>query len=62
MSGSACAALSHRICTGIPRRRLGKLIEELAQPWVAQQASRLGSRWKEPAVPGPPMICRLLTW
>jgi hypothetical protein len=37
-------ALSHRICTGIPRRRLGKLIEELAQPWLDQQESRLRER------------------
>jgi DDE superfamily endonuclease/Helix-turn-helix of DDE superfamily endonuclease len=36
--------LSHRICTGLPRRRLGKLIEELASPWVAQQESRLRQR------------------
>ena len=40
----ARAALSHRICTGIPRRRLGKLIEELAGPWLAQQESRLRER------------------
>jgi len=36
--------LSHRICTGLPRRKLGKLIEELAQPWLAQQESRLRGR------------------
>jgi DDE superfamily endonuclease/Helix-turn-helix of DDE superfamily endonuclease len=36
--------MSHRICTGIPRRRLGKLIAELASPWVAQQESRLRAR------------------
>jgi hypothetical protein len=36
--------LSHRICTGLPRRRLGKLIEELARPWAAQQESRLRQR------------------
>ncbi|GAA2216780.1 hypothetical protein ACFY2R_10480 [Micromonospora olivasterospora] len=36
--------LSHRICTGIPRRRLGKLIAELADPWTAQQESRLRER------------------
>jgi hypothetical protein len=35
-SGWARAALSHRICTGIGRRELGKLIEELAGPWLAQ--------------------------
>jgi hypothetical protein len=32
--------LSHRICTGLTHRRLGKLIEELAGPWLAQQGSR----------------------
>jgi hypothetical protein len=36
--------LSHRICTGIPRRRLGELIEELAGPWLAQHESRLRDR------------------
>ena len=36
--------MSHRICTGIGRRKLGKLIEELAPPWVAQQESRLRDR------------------
>ncbi|MFC8936513.1 transposase family protein [Rhodococcus sp. NPDC057135] len=36
--------LSHRICTGLPRRRLGKLIEELAGPWLAQQEGRLRER------------------
>src|SRR5512135_2034047 len=44
MSGWARAALSHRICTGLPRRKLGRLIEELAQPWLAQQESRLRDR------------------
>ena len=43
-SGWARAALSHRICTGLPRRKLGKLVEELAQPWLAQQDSRLRDR------------------
>jgi len=43
-SGCARAALSHRICTGLPRRRLGKLIAELAGPWAAQQESRLRER------------------
>lgn len=43
-SGWARAALSHRICTGIGRRRLGKLIAELAPAWVAQQESRLRAR------------------
>ena len=37
-------ALSHRICTGLPRRKLGTLIEELAGPWLAQQESRLQDR------------------
>jgi hypothetical protein len=32
-SGWARAALSHRICTGVSRPKLGKLIEELAGPW-----------------------------
>ena len=40
-SGWARTALSHRICTGLPRPKLGRLIEELAQPWLAQQQSRL---------------------
>jgi len=40
----ARAALSHRICTGISRQRLGKLTEELADPWAAQQESRLRER------------------
>jgi DDE superfamily endonuclease len=40
----ARTALSHRICTGISRRKLGELIEELAQPWLAQQESRLRDR------------------
>jgi hypothetical protein len=40
----ARAALSHRICTGIGRGTLGKLIEELAGPWLAQQESRLRDR------------------
>jgi hypothetical protein len=40
----ARTALSHRICTGLPRRKLGKLIEELAGPWLAQQESRLRER------------------
>ena len=40
----ARAALSHRICTGIGRRKLGQLIEELAPAWLAQQESRLRAR------------------
>ena len=43
-SGWARAALSHRICTCISRRKLGKLIEELAPLWLAQQESRLRDR------------------
>jgi DDE superfamily endonuclease/Helix-turn-helix of DDE superfamily endonuclease len=44
LSGWARAALSHRICTGIGRGRLGALIEELAPLWLAQQESRLRQR------------------
>ena len=44
LSGWARAALSHRICTGIGRRRLGTLIAELAPAWQAQQESRLRVR------------------
>jgi hypothetical protein len=40
----ARTALSHRICTGIPRRRLSKLIAELAEPWTAREESRLRER------------------
>lgn len=40
----ARAVLSHRICTGIPRRRLAELIAELADPWSGQQESRLRVR------------------
>jgi hypothetical protein len=36
--------LSHRICTGIGRRKLGTLIEELAPAWLARQESRLRAR------------------
>lgn len=43
-SGWACAALSHRIGIGIPRRRLGKLIGELAPAWLTRQESRLRAR------------------
>jgi hypothetical protein len=43
-SGWARTALSHRICTGIGRRKLGKLIGELAPPWLARQESRLRDR------------------
>jgi len=40
----ARTALSHRICTGIGRRRLGTLVAELADPWAAQRESRLHER------------------
>ena len=40
----ARAALSHRICTGISRRRLGALIVELAPGWMAREDSRLRER------------------
>src|ERR1700730_3679323 len=43
-SRGARTPLSHRICTGIPRRRLGKLIAELAEPWAAGQESQLRER------------------
>ena len=37
-------ALSHPVLTGISRDHLGGLIEELADPWLAQQESRLRDR------------------
>lgn len=40
----ARTALSHRICTGLSRRRLGALISELATPWMASEAGRLHER------------------
>ena len=43
-SKQARTALSHRIWTGIRRRRLGKLIEELAGPWQAAGEDRLRER------------------
>lgn len=43
-TGWARTALSHRICTGLSRPRLGELIAELAGPWQAQQESRLRQR------------------
>ncbi len=43
-SRPSCTALSSRIFTGIPRRRLVKLITELAGPWTDQQESRLRQR------------------
>jgi DDE superfamily endonuclease len=43
-SGLARAALSHRTWTGIGRRKLGKLIEELAGPWTAAEEDRLRGR------------------
>jgi hypothetical protein len=43
-SGWTRTALSHRICTGIPRSRLGKLIAGLVEPWTAREESRLRER------------------
>jgi hypothetical protein len=43
-SKEARTALSHRIWTGIRRRRLGKLIAELAGPWQAAGEDRLRER------------------
>ena len=43
-SESARTALSHRIWTGIRRRTLGKLTEELAGPWTAAGEDRLRGR------------------
>lgn len=43
-SKQARTALSHRIWTGIRRRRLGKLIAELAGPWQAAEEGRLRER------------------
>ena len=40
----ARTALSHRILTGLRRRRLAKLIEELAGPWMAAEEDRLRAR------------------
>ncbi|MGH9260259.1 MAG: transposase family protein [Acidimicrobiales bacterium] len=40
----ARAALSHRICTGLSGRRLGKLIGELAAGWTAGEEGRLHAR------------------
>jgi hypothetical protein len=64
-SGWPRAALSHRICTGMPRRRLGTLIAELAPAWVAQQESRLrvrrGGAGCAPKARALIMSCRSLT-
>jgi hypothetical protein len=38
------AVLSHAVLTGISREHLGGLIGELADPWLAQQESRLRDR------------------
>jgi hypothetical protein len=38
------AALTHPVPTGVSRDHLGGLIEELADPWLAQQESRLRDR------------------
>ena len=43
-SGLARTALSNRIWTGIRRRRLGKLVAELAGPWQAAEEDRLRER------------------
>ena len=43
-SGWARTALSNRICTGIRRGRLAKLIGELAAPWTAAEEDRLLDR------------------
>lgn len=40
----ARTALSHHVCTGLSRRRLGALIGELADPWMAFEAGRLHER------------------
>ena len=40
----ARTALSHRICTGLRRRTLGKLIDELSGPWMKAGEDRLLSR------------------
>ena len=40
----APTALSHRICTGLPRSQLGALIGELAHGWDASQEGRLRER------------------
>ncbi len=37
----AHAALSHRVCTGLPRRRPWALVTEPTGPWVARGESRL---------------------
>ncbi|MGW2937687.1 helix-turn-helix domain-containing protein, partial [Streptomyces sp. NPDC001156] len=36
--------MSHRICTGISRKHLGRLIAELAGPWMAAEEGRLHDR------------------
>lgn len=43
-SALARTALSHRICTGVSRERLGALVAELALPWMAGRDSRLRER------------------
>jgi hypothetical protein len=47
-STRARGVLSHRICTGLPRRALGKLLAELVGPWMAQQESRLAEQRGRP--------------
>ncbi|GAA1265609.1 hypothetical protein GCM10009646_61590 [Streptomyces aureus] len=36
--------MSHRICTGISRKHLGKLLAELTAPWTAAEEGRLHNR------------------
>ena len=40
----ARTALSHRICTGLRRRTLAKLIDELSGPWMKAGEDRLPGR------------------
>jgi hypothetical protein len=40
----ARTALWHRICTGISRNQLGKVVAELAGPWLAREDARLRKR------------------
>ncbi|MFF3062886.1 transposase family protein [Streptomyces sp. NPDC057909] len=40
----ARTALSHRICTGISRNQLGKIIAELVSLWMAREDARLRER------------------
>ena len=40
----ARTALSHRICTGLRRRTLARLIDELSGPWMKAGEDRLRGR------------------